>query len=226
MMGLAIGIDGFFQDLSRQSHDGQQADSGQDGQQSSRKSDWFCSEYGCRSCHCVILLRIYGVVFTNQCASARPAARVPPRAMQLPLPIRPGREFLPLSFPPLDLPCVSSIIRASLPASPFCKRWFLETCCRKAKAHSRLVSGLQQLLKLLPLSNHSPDVPNKTHGQHELFVHIGIWRSVVMRKSNLIEQVRCSSNAPDSNFWGSGKGATVWQATTNIKNSNPLLRVF
>src|ERR1700731_277971 len=108
MMGLAVSIDRFFQDLSCQSHDGQQADSRQDGQQSSGKLEWFCSEYGCRSCHCLILL-IYGVAVTNQRASARPAARVPLRAMQLPLPIRPAREFLLLSFPPLDLPSASSI---------------------------------------------------------------------------------------------------------------------
>jgi hypothetical protein len=53
---------------------------------------------------CLILLTIYGVAVTIPHASARPAARVPLRAMRLQLPIRPAREFLLLSFPPLDLP--------------------------------------------------------------------------------------------------------------------------
>jgi hypothetical protein len=68
-------------------------------------------------------------------------------------------------------------------------------CHQQQKAHSRLVSGLEEkLLKLVAaLKNHSPDVPNKRHGQHELCVHIGIWRSIVMRKNNLIEQVGCLS---------------------------------
>jgi hypothetical protein len=46
-------------------------------------------------------------------------------------------------------------------------------------------------------------VPKKRHEQHELFEHIGIWRSAVI-ESNRIEQVGFLSIGKDSNFFGAG----------------------
>ena len=53
-------------------------------------------------------------------------------------------------------------------------------------------------------------MPNKTHGQHELFVHIGIWRRVFMREKYLIEHFGClSKDIRFSIFWNDGR-FPVW----------------
>jgi hypothetical protein len=79
----------------------------------------------------------------------------------------------------------------------------IHRCFRpKQKAHSRLVSGLQQPLKLLRRKDHPPDVPKKTIEQHELFEHIiGIWLSAIIGKTNPNGLIGCLSSQVDSDYF-------------------------
>lgn len=53
----------------------------------------------------------------------------------------------------------------------------------------------------MPYENHSPDVPHNADEQHELFVHIGIWRRVVMRNGILSSVLDVCQNILDSHFF-------------------------
>jgi hypothetical protein len=61
---------------------------------------------------------------------------------------------------------------------------FSASFATKEKTHSRSGEWVSESPKtiLFPLEYHSPDVPNMGHEQHELFVHIGIWRKMIIAK--------------------------------------------